>query len=241
MTAALVFEGWLPQVALRVSASTAAYGGMLATALGWAAAGRARSPGGPEPATAVLLIGIGALASAVNPLGAALYLATPAWMAVGAARGRLVGLGLGTPVTARTVVLGLLAGAFLGAHLLVCASLTFDYRVRMDVGHVAGAVAIDAGAQVLATECLFRGALLNRLLRERSFAVSAAWSTALYLVRYLVDPLLPGAIEIVVGMLFYVSLLGVTTAWLFWRSGSLIPGGLAAFLFCVAYRLLAVP
>jgi len=48
------------------------------------------------------------------------------------------------------------------------------------------------------------------------------------------------AVEIVAGMLFYISLLSVTSAWLFWRSGSLVPGALAAGLFFAAYRLLAI-
>lgn len=237
--AALVSAGWLAQPALRAVAITAGYGGMLATAVGWAAHER-RAPG-MASAEAVCFIGGAALATAVHPAGAVLYLATPVRLWVAAARGQLIGLALGTSIPTRAVAVGIAAGLFLGLHLLICAALTFGHRVQLDVPRFAAAFALDAGAQVVATECFYRGALLNRLVREWSFATSAAWSTAACLVRYLVDPLLPASIEIVVGMVFYVSLVSVTSSWLFWRSGSLVPGSLTALLFFAAYRLLVVP
>src|SRR5947207_1848174 len=84
----------------------------------------------------------------------------------------------------------LAAGALLGAHLLVSASRTFGLHARLDhAAEVLGAIGYDVGANVLAAECFFRGALLNRALGRWSFATAATGSTIAYIVRYLVDPL----------------------------------------------------
>ena len=100
--------------------------------------------------------------------------------------------------------------------------------------------AYDVGANVISAECFFRGALFNRLRRRWSFGSAAALATTLSLVRYLSDPLPPGEIEVVVGALFYVTILGVINCWLLWWSGSLAPGLLDAALFFLAYRALAI-
>jgi len=57
-------------------------------------------------------------------------------------------------------------------------------------------------------------------------------------VRYLVDPLLPKSIELVVGAVFYLALLGLINCWLLWWSESLVPGLLSALVFFAAYRTL---
>ena len=59
-------------------------------------------------------------------------------------------------------------------------------------------------------------------------------------MRYLTDPLLPGEIEVVIGALFYITILGVINCWLLWWSGSLAPGLLSSALFFLAYRVLAI-
>ena len=59
-------------------------------------------------------------------------------------------------------------------------------------------------------------------------------------MRYLSDPLLPGQIEVVVGALFYLTILGLVNCWLLWWSGSVVPGLLASALFFLAYRALAI-
>ena len=132
-------------------------------------------------------------------------------------------------------------GVVLGSHLLVSASQTLGYPLR------GGSWAVfltrwtyDLGANVISAECFFRGALFNRLQRRWSFGAAAAVSTACSLVRYLADPLLPGEIEVVVGALFYVTMLGVVNCWLLWWSGSLAPGLLSSALFFLAYRALAI-
>ena len=64
--------------------------------------------------------------------------------------------------------------------------------------------------------------------------------TAVCLARYLVDPLLPHSLEVAAGAVFYLTLLSLGNCWLYWRSGSIVPGVVAAVAFFVAYRLLHV-
>ena len=59
-------------------------------------------------------------------------------------------------------------------------------------------------------------------------------------MRYLADPLLPRQVEVMVGALFYLTLLGAVDCWLLWWSGSLVPGLLASLLFFLAYRALTI-
>ena len=47
-----------------------------------------------------------------------------------------------------------------------------------------------------------------------------------------------GAVEIVVGAIFYMAMVGIASAWLLWRFGSLVPGLVAATLVFAAYRTL---
>ena len=63
-------------------------------------------------------------------------------------------------------------------------------------------------------------------------------ATAAYVLRYLVDPLLPMRVELVVGAVFYLALLGAINCWLLWWSESLVPGLLSALIFFTAYRAL---
>jgi hypothetical protein len=135
--------------------------------------------------------------------------------------------------------LGLAAGLFLGAHLLVTASLTFGYHVaRTDAHTYVSALAYDAGANLLSAEWLFRGAVFSALWRRVGFWPAALASTALALVRYLVDPALPHAPEARAGAVFYLGLVGLTACALRAWSGSLLPGYLAGLGFFGAYRLL---
>jgi hypothetical protein len=125
--------------------------------------------------------------------------------------------------------------------LLVSASRTLGVQVRVDhVSDVLVAIAYDVGANVLAAECFFRGALLHRAERRWSFAAAATAATVLYVLRYLVDPLLPKNAGLVVGAVFYLALLGAANCWLLWWSESLVPGLVSAALFFAAYRTLGV-
>jgi hypothetical protein len=181
---------------------------------------------------------VAATATRLSPGGALLYLAPALWVALLAARGRLAALGLAARVPARALGAGVAIGAFLGGHLLVSAARTYGVRVREDPAEVAAWVAYDLGANVLAGECFFRGALFNRIQRRASFAAGVLVSTGAGLVRYLVDPLLPRTAAIVTGTVFYLSLVSVASSWLFWWSGSLVPGFATSLIFFAAYRLL---
>src|SRR5207237_3110 len=78
--------------------------------------------------------------------GAFAYLLPTLWVLWLSACGRLTGLGLGTPVSPRTVVVAVLAGAGLASHLLISASRTLGVQVRVD--HVSDVLAASAYALV---------------------------------------------------------------------------------------------
>jgi hypothetical protein len=239
---ALVVLGVLPRAALAVAGVATGHGALLATALGWADfAGRA----GPRTVTdSLLIVGLLALAAAaaqMAPWGAAAYLVVPLWLARRARRDGLARLGLPGPIRIRPLVLGLALGSALGAHLLLSSTRTLGYRVRTDdLGGYLAALAYDVGANVPSSELFFRGALFNAAQRLSGFPPAAALATGASLVRYVIDPLLPKAPEVLLGTLFYVTLLGVANAWLLWWSGSLLPGLLSALVFFAVYRLLAM-
>lgn len=233
-TRALVALGALPDTAWKVVGVAAGHGALLAIALAWAGAG-ARAG-----LTAVSILAAAATVAALHPAGAAAYASVPLWLAWRARRGALVALGLGSPVPWGAVLGGLAAGAFLGGHLLVSASRTFGVRLRLDSPDlVLAAIAYDLGANVPAAESFFRGALFNRAQRRWPLVAALALSTAACVTRYMLDPLLPKSVELVVGAAFYVTLLSAVNGWLFWRSGSLLPGMAAALVFFAAYRLLS--
>ena len=231
--AVLVELAVLPSHAVRVAGVTAAHGALLATALAWARVGVA------SRGVAVALIGLGAAASQLGAIGALAYLGPGVWVGVLAARGRLTSLGLGTPVSPRRVAVGALVGVGLSSHLLVSASRTLGVHVRVDQPpEVLAAIAYDVGANVLAGECFFRGALFGRAERRWPFAAAATLATSAYVLRYLVDPLLPKSVELMVGAVFYLALLGAINCWLFAWSRSLAPGLASAAIFFAAYRTL---
>jgi hypothetical protein len=223
----------LPTAVTRIVGVAAGHGALLATALAWAGC----RPG--SGIVAIVLLAAAAAATALSPAGALAYLAVPLWVAHLAWRGRLAALGLGCPVPRRALLAAVALGAFLGGHLLVSASLTLGVHLRPGRGAVVlAALGYDVGANVLAAECFFRGALFDRVQRRWSFAAGLAVATVAYVARYLVDPLLPKSVEWVVGALFYLTLLSAGNCWLFWWSGSLVPGIVSALLFFAAYRLL---
>jgi len=237
----LAAGGWVPHALTRAVALAVVHGGLLAVALAWSRA----DSGVPLPRGAVeiaiLLIGVGAMATALDSRGAFLLAGTPAWLAILASRGALTALGLHPRIPGRPALVGALVGALLGGHLLFSASQTLGYPLRRE-GWITLFVlwAYDLGANVISAECFFRGALFNRLQRRWSLGPAAAVATACALVRYLGDPLLPGEVEVMVGALFYVTMLGLVNCWLFWWSGSLVPGLLAAAVFFLVYRALAI-
>jgi len=233
VAAFLVDASLLPARALRVVGVSTGHGALLATALAW---GRVDFAAG---LIAIALLGLAAAASSLGTLGAAMYLAPALWVFWLAARGRLERLSLGTPVSPRAVVAGVAVGIGLSSHLLVSASRTLGVQVRVDhPADTLAAIAYDLGANVLAAECFFRGALFNRATRRWSFAAAATLATAAYVVRYLLDPLLPKSIELVAGAMFYLALLGAINCWLLAWSQSLVPGLISATVFFAAYRTL---
>jgi len=223
----------LPPQAAGVAGVTAGHGALLATALAWARVGSAAR------VVAIALVGVAAAASHFGALGSCAYLGPALWVGFLSARGRLTGLGLGTPVSPWRVAAGGLLGVGLSAHLLFSASRTLGIHVRADhTFAMLGAIAYDIGANVLAAECFFRGALFDRAERRWSFAVAATIATVAYVLRYLVDPLLPKSAGLMVGAVFYLALLGGANCWLLSWSGSLLPGLASASIFFAAYRTL---
>jgi len=135
---------------------------------------------------------------------------------------------------------GVAAGGFLGAHVLITAALTFGHRAYTgSLAAYGAALAYDLGANVLSAEWLFRGAIFSWGWRRFSFWPAALVSTALAVLRYLLDPALPAAVEARAGAIFYLGLVGLVGCALRAWSGSLLPGYLAGLAFFAAYRVLA--
>jgi hypothetical protein len=232
---ALANAGVVPAPVARAVGAGAAQGALLATAVAWMVA-RLDPARDLLPAGVAMVALLGAVGAAWGPLGAGAYLLAPVWL--WRRRARLRALGLGAP-SAQITLAGAALGAMLGGHLIVTSSLTLGYRIAppalLDLGPW---LAYDVGANVLAAECFFRGALFDRAQRRWSFGTAAALSTAACVIRYLVDPLLPRAIEVMVGAAFYVALLSAGNCWLYWRSGSVVPGVASGLVFFSVYRLL---
>jgi hypothetical protein len=233
---ALAAVGLVPAHLARAFGAGVTQGALLATAVAWTAERT-------DPARTVLPAGIaavavgGALCAAAAPLGAVAYLWAPLWL--WRRRMRLGALGIGALPAGGLLLGGAALGAALGAHLTLTASLTLGYRIGWpETPELARWLAYDVGANVLAAECFFRGALFDRARRRWSFASSAALATAACVTRYLVDPLLPRTLEVAAGAAFYVTLLSLGNCWLYWRSGSIVPGFGAAVVFFAVYRLL---
>jgi hypothetical protein len=226
--------------ALPIGAVVASHGALLGASLG-----RAFAASAPARRLTVFtlvttsLLGLGATGAALGSGWVFAYLALPAWLLLLAGRGRLSAVGMRPPAPAGAMLVGLGLGAALGGHLLLSATLSLGYRVRQDgLGAYLAALAYDVGANVPSSELFFRGLLFDHLQRRGSFVAAAAGATAAYLVRYLLDPRLPGTTEAMVGGVVYLSLLSLGNCWVHWWSGSLIPALLSAFAFFASYRVL---
>jgi hypothetical protein len=223
----------------RAAASGGGHAGIIAA--GWVIAlGGAPRWRIPAAASAAALIMASAAARLV-PAGAVLYLLVPLVLARQAGRARLDTRWIGwtRPQTSRQVVVGVVAGSFLGLHLLIAASLTLGYTASVpSISAYLAGMAYDVGANALSVEWLFHGALFSALWRRWTFWPAAAVSTGAGLLRYLVDPALPTAPEAAAGAVFYLTLLGLSSCALRAWSGSLLPGYLATLAFFAAYRTL---
>jgi Type II CAAX prenyl endopeptidase Rce1-like len=243
--------GLVPEIMVRVCGVAVGHGALLGVALAWArshvGAGRGLETEEaldvpPAPSAAALPAGVlvvAASTAAFHPLGALVYLLVPVlvWRL---GRYSLVTLGPGEPaLRPRAAVLGTLTGLALGAHLLVTASQTLGYHVRLgDPLVLLGALGYDVGANALSAECFFRGALFRRLERRGPLRLALGASTVASVLRYLVDPLLPKTVEMAMGAALYLAVLGAANCWLLRWSGSLVPGYIAALGFFAAYRML---
>jgi hypothetical protein len=230
----VIATAMLPEAAARVVGLAVAHGALLGTAVAWTVTG-ARGQRW-APVEAALVLGAAASCARLHPLGVLGWVGVPAWLAW-RHRGQL------GPLAWRpgpAVVGGAIFGLLLGAHLLLNTALTFGYRVRTGpLPELADWWAYDLGANVLAAELFFRGALFERAYRRWSFTTAAAVSTAAAVVRYLADPLLPHSLSMAAGATFYMALLGAGNCWLLARTGALGPSLAASALFFGAYRLLA--
>jgi hypothetical protein len=215
------------------------HGGFIA--IGWLVALDGRS-GWRRPAAATALAAAAGFAlSRLGPWGALGYLVVPLVLLREARRHPEVSrIGWLWPLRRDALGAGAAAGAFLGVHLLVTASLTFGYPVRLGrLPEVVQAVAYDVGVNAVSAEWLFRGALFSHWWRHLTFWGAAGLSTSMAVARYLLDPNLPATVEVGAGAVFYLTLLGLAASGLRAWSGSLLPGYLATVLFFAAYRLLA--
>ena len=233
---ALAAGGVVPMAIARAIGAGAAQGALLACAVAWAGA-RSEGPAEVRPVGIVVMALVGAVSASIAPAGALAYLLTPLWL--WRRRSRLHALGLHGVPEPRMLLAGVGLGAVLGGHLMITASLTLGYRiVRPAAADLGPWLAYDAGANVLAAECFFRGALFDRAQRRWSLPPAAALATVACVGRYLIDPLLPRTLEVMAGAAFYVALLSVGNCWLYWRSGSVAPGLAAGAMFFAVYRLL---
>jgi hypothetical protein len=234
----LEWAGMAPFALGHALASGAAHSGLLA--LGWLLATDAAAGwSGPVVRLGTTLV-LASIAARLHPLGALALLLMPGLLLLEAWRQpRLRAIGLGGARPAHALA-GLAVGAFLGAHLLVTASRTFGYRLQAGGVHAyLAALAYDVGANALSAEWVFRGAVFSLLWRRWTFWPAALLTTALSLLRYLLDPALPHAAEARAGAVFYLGLVGLIACALRAWSGSLLPGYLAALAFFAAYRMLA--
>lgn len=235
----LTVAGQLAASAFQAVVSGALHGALLTAALGAAASAGGGVWSATMPAVITLtLVAVGTAAASVDSRGPILYLVVLVWLSWLAARGRLAPLGVRAAST-RAVLVGVLSGAALGAHVLLSAAFTLGHRLRSD-GPDAWllALAYDAGVNVPAAELFVRGVVFDRLQRQVSLAAGAVVATLLYLVRFLPDPRLPATAEVLAGATLYLTLLSLVNSWLFWWSGSLVPGLASALVFFAAYRLL---
>jgi hypothetical protein len=184
---------------------------------------------------------IAAAFTSLSPWGGLIYLLAAGVLAASALRHPELGaLGLSRPETRESLGLGLAVGAFLGGHLLLSAAQTLGYQPRLfPLAGFLSAAAYDFGANVLSAECFFRGGLFGSWQRRWGFWPAATATTALLLVRYLLDPALPHTLEVTAGAVFYLTLLNLSGCALFLMSGSLVPSAAASFIFFAAYRSLS--
>src|SRR6266571_988705 len=207
-------------------------------AAGWAVAlGGRHSWKGPALRGAMALI-LASVAARLFAAGAFAYLLVPFVLARDADRwsGLLGRVGWRLPAGPRVILLGAAAGMFLGLHLLITARMTLGYAASVpDAGIYLAALAYDVGASAVTAEWLFRGAIFSTLWWRWSFWPAAAVSTGCALIRYLLDPSLPRAIEVMAGAAFYLVLLGLASCALRAWSGSLLPGYVATVVFFAVY------
>jgi hypothetical protein len=234
---AMGYAGGAVQVLGRGIASGAVHSAFLFA--GWMIAGGSSTCLAPVVYAAAILC-LASITTAFTAWGALLYLLPPVILAYQGFRyANLRGIGLTVAAGLRSTALGLATGTFLGVHLLISASQTFGYAVRVSsIGAYLATVAYDVGANALTAEWLFRGAVFSHWWQRWEFWPAAGLATALAVGRYLADPALPQAIEVRTGAVFYLALLGLTACALRARAGSLLPGYLATVVFFAAYRML---
>ena len=232
--------GWTGASTMKALGVVAFHGGLLTVSL--AGAWQGRSGWGPHAGLVAFSLLIAATACTGAPWGCLAYLLPLLAMARAVRRHPECGrMGLAFSADWRALAGGAAVGCFLGAHLLLSASRTFGYPVRLNppAPYLTG-VLYDAGANVLSAECFFRGTLFNRWQRRWSFWPAALAATGFSILRYLADPALPRTVEMLAGAVFYLTLLSLAGCALLWHSGSLLPSLAASFLFFSAYRMLHV-
>lgn len=224
----------------RAIEGAAVFGGFTAAGFVIAQGGGSGWRGPAARLTALLAVAF--LVNRIVPFGSLAFLVVPLALSAEARRQpRCRGIGAAHLGEWRWLLLGMGCGVFLGGHLLIAASMTLGHSVRVtSLPAYLGLVAYDVGANALTAEWLFRGALFSLWWRRWGFLAAAGLATAAALVRYLLDPALPRAVEVLAGAIFYLSVVSLVSAALRARSRSLVPGYLADVCFFAAYRALVV-
>ncbi|HLC40596.1 MAG TPA: CPBP family glutamic-type intramembrane protease [Methylomirabilota bacterium] len=229
--------GWLPVPLAQVGGLVVLHGGLLALALFYPLGWSRQWARAVLPALASLLAG--GVLSLLGPWWGWSLITLPVWLGFLSTREPAIRtLGLRLPHERWMLPAGAAIGGLLGVHLLVAASRALGYRVALfPLGPVLANLSYDLGVNLVTAELLFRGALFGDWWRRYGFWPAAVLSTSFSVLRYLIDPRLPGQLDALAGASFYLFLLGIAGCMLVRLSGSLFPSALASLFFFAAYRL----
>ncbi len=133
-------------------------------------------------------------------------------------------IGLGTASWGENVLVGLLAGALLGAHMLLVVTALGRKLIINPWPYILWLLGYELGIQSLGEELFFRGFLFNYLhnYRGKGFWLSAFLSGLLNVAVYMVKGLWVGYAPLALGAQFYILTMAMLNAALFQWRGNLL-------------------